>query len=136
VAEIVVSASEFRVKMKDLVNAVAEEQHRVIVTRHGGRMMVVVSQEDFEFLQKHKPQPTPRPVPDPVPDVTEGIDDPEQMKLPDIERIYAATEGSEDEFVLSWRNRARIEMRMRAYYERVRPRSATAEQGLMKEPAA
>lgn len=110
-AEMVVSASEFRVKMKDLANAVADEQHRVLVTRHGGRMMVVVSYEDYEFLRKHKPQPTARPVPDPVADPTEGIDHPDNMKTEDIERIYAATTGTTEPRLLRWRGIAYVYLR-------------------------
>jgi prevent-host-death family protein len=116
-----VSSSEFRVKMKDLANSIAEEQHRVVVTRHGGRMMVVVSQEDFEFLEKHKPQKTPRPVPDPVPDVTEGMNDPDEMEDAEIERVLAATEGyDDDDRIERWRRRARLTLGARRHFARVR----------------
>ena len=121
VAVMRVSSSEFRVKMKDMANSIAEEQHRVIVTRHGGRMMVAVSYEDYEFLQKHKPQPTPRVVPDPVPDVTEGMKDPEEMEAEDIERVLAATAGlDDDERIERWRRRATLTLAARRYFEMVR----------------
>jgi prevent-host-death family protein len=118
-----VSSSEFRVKMKDLANSIAEEQHRVVVTRHGGRMMVAVSQEDFEFLEKHKPQPTPRPVPDPVvvDPVFERIDHPDRMKTTDIEYIYEATHGCTDDELLSWRSKAAIVLRGRGRSPKVQP---------------
>ena len=108
-----VSSSEFRVKMKDLANQIAEEQHRVIVTRHGGPMMVVIGEEDYQFLRKHKPGPTPRVVPDPEPDPFEGIDHPDRMETADIERIYPLTEGIENEWIESWRIKARISLRLR-----------------------
>jgi prevent-host-death family protein len=119
-AVIRVSSSEFRAKMKDLANAVMEEQHRVIVTRHNGRMMVVMSWEDFEFCQKHKPQPTPRPVPDPVPDVTEN--DASVMPLADLERVIAETEEVDDERVQRWRSHAVKTLYARRYFEKVRAR--------------
>jgi prevent-host-death family protein len=119
-AVIRVSSSEFRAKMKDLANAVMEEQHRVIVTRHNGRMMVVMSWEDFEFCQKHKPGPTPRPVPEPVPDVTEV--DLEQMPIADLERLVAETETVDDEGVQRWRSYAVKTLGARRYFEKVRAR--------------
>jgi len=112
-AEMVVSASEFRVRLKDLANSIAEDQHRVIVTRHGHKLVALVSQEDLEFLRKHKPAPTPRPMPDPVVDVTEGMDHPDRMETKDIERIYQATEGSTDERIVNWRGKAYLTLWLR-----------------------
>jgi prevent-host-death family protein len=120
-AEMVMSASEFRVRMKVVANSIAAEQHRVVVTRHGHPMVVVVSQEDYEFLLKHKPRPTPRPVPDPVEDVTEGIDHPDRMETADIERIYAATREHTDDYIVRWRGLAYIVLRARGRTPANRP---------------
>ena len=110
-----VSSSEFRVKMKDLGNAIGEEQHRVIVTRHGGRVFVAVSWEDYEFLEKHKRGPTLRPVPDPEPvdPVVERMDHPDRMETADIEHIYELTNGSKDDEIKSWRFKAWVVLRAR-----------------------
>lgn len=110
-----VSASEFRVKMKDIANDVAEKQDRVVVTRHGGRIFVAVCWEDYEFLEKHKSRPTPRPVPEPIEDPLGGIeiDHPDRMETADIERVYEATNGCADEGVLSWRYKAYVVLRSR-----------------------
>jgi prevent-host-death family protein len=110
-----VSASEFRVKMKDLANSIAREQHRVIVTRHGGEIFVAVSEEDFEFLEKHKSRPTPRPVPEPevIDPVFERIDHPDRMETADIEYIYEKTHGCEDQDLKDWRVKAWIVLKGR-----------------------
>jgi prevent-host-death family protein len=112
-AKRVVSASEFRVFFKDLANATAENQDRLVITRHGHKLVALVSQEDLEFLEKHKPRPTERPVPEPVPDPTEGIDPPDNMSTEDIERIYAATEGTEDDRLTWWRGMAQTALWLR-----------------------
>ena len=112
-AERVVSASEFRVFFKDLANSTAAEQHRIVVERHGQRLVALVSLEDLEFLRKHKPQPTPREVPEPVEDVTEGMEHPELMETADIERIYRATKDSTDERIVNWRGKAFVILRLR-----------------------
>ena len=112
-AEMVVSASEFRVFFKDLANSTAAEQHRLVITRHGHKLVALVSQEDLEFLRKHKPQPTSHPVPDPVEDPLEGAGHPETMETADIERIYRATRDSTDEEVIAWRAKAWLVLRLR-----------------------
>jgi len=112
-AEMVVSASEFRVFFKDLANSTAAEQDRLVVTRHGHKLVALVSQEDLEFLRKHKPQPTRHDVPEPIPHITDGLDDPETMETAEIERIFPTTTGSMDEDVIGWRVRARLVYRHR-----------------------
>jgi len=109
-AEMVVSASALRVFFKDLANSTAEEQHRVVITRHGHKLVALVSQEDLEFLRKHKPQPTERPVPDPVPsqeapyDPFIGAEHPGEVPTSEIERVYRETEGTDDEYLRGWRS--------------------------------
>ncbi len=53
--ELCLSASEFRIYLKDLANQVAAGEQRVVMARHGHRMVALVSQEDLEFLRHHKP---------------------------------------------------------------------------------
>ena len=129
-----VSSSEFRVKMKDMANAIAEEQHRVIVTRHGGPMMIVIGEEDYEFLLKHKPRPTPRVVPDPVPDILEK--DPDELESAEIQRICKAIEEIDEPRFNWWRRRAIQELGMRRHYEAVRSRPPDEGRDLEVEPAA
>ena len=128
-AEMVVSASEFRVKMKDIGNAVAEEQHRVVVTRHGGPVFVVVSQEDHEFLLRHKPAPTPHPVPDPVEPRPEDrvVEHPARMTTEDIELVYEATHESTDFDVMSWRWKAYYALRDRGRSPKMKPFASVTE---------
>jgi hypothetical protein len=108
-AELCVTASEFRVHMKMYGNQVSSDQDRVVVMRHDRRLFAVVSEEDFEFLQKHKPNPQRAPVPDPVPgpDIPDVLDYPDNMETDEILRIYNATENVvDDERILRWRGRA------------------------------
>jgi hypothetical protein len=63
--EVVVSASDFRVHLKDLANDVAAGRQRVVMERHGHPMVALVSQQDLKFLRHNKPTANPDgPVPD------------------------------------------------------------------------
>jgi antitoxin (DNA-binding transcriptional repressor) of toxin-antitoxin stability system len=53
--ELLVSASDFRVHLKDLANDVAAGRERVVMARHGHPMVALVSQQDLNFLRRHKP---------------------------------------------------------------------------------
>lgn len=53
--EICVTATDFRVHLKHLANSVARGEQRVLMARHGHRMVALVSEEDLAFLRKHKP---------------------------------------------------------------------------------
>lgn len=116
--KMVVSASELRVFFKDLANATAENQHRVVITRHGQKLVALVSQEDLAFLEKHKPQPTSREIPEPVsdPDMID-IKDPGEMITRDIEDGLKATEGTDDERLKDWRGRAELML----WFRKTRP---------------
>jgi prevent-host-death family protein len=52
--ETTVSASHFRVHLKEIANSVEAGEQVVAVERHGCPMFAVVSLEDFEFLRRHK----------------------------------------------------------------------------------
>ncbi|HZX97527.1 MAG TPA: type II toxin-antitoxin system Phd/YefM family antitoxin [Myxococcales bacterium] len=115
-AELCVTASEFRVHMKDYGNQVSSEQDRVVVARNGRRLFAVVSEEDLEFLRKHKPNPRRAPVPDPVPalDIPEPLPHPEAMKTDEIERVYALTTNVKDDSrIVWWRVQAYTVLRLR-----------------------
>ena len=106
--EVCLTASEFRIYMKDYGNRISHDQERVVVTRHGRRMFAVVSEEDLEFLQKHRPNPKRAPVPDPVPEspsfVPRCLDHPDTMEVAEVQRIYAATNGTTERRLCDWRS--------------------------------
>lgn len=115
-AELCVTASEFRVHMKAYGNRVSSEQDRVVVMRHDRKLFAVVSEEDFEFLQKHKPNPQRAPVPDPVPapDIPQYPDHPDNLETEEIERIYNATVGVDPASHMGlWRGRAYFTLKLR-----------------------
>lgn len=119
--ELVVTASEFRVHMKELGNRVSSEQRRVLVARHGRTLFAIVSEEDFEFLQKHRPKPKRAPVPEPIDpaaarqaaEIPDVLEHPDIMATADIQRIYAATAGRKDPRVARWRGIAFSALRQR-----------------------
>jgi hypothetical protein len=100
--ELCVSASDFRVHLKDLANAVAAHEQWVVMSRHGHRMVALVSEEDLGFLRKHKPK---REAVD-QPEVRRTLDWPDSMELEEVQRIYEATNGTTDEALITWRRRA------------------------------
>jgi prevent-host-death family protein len=109
--EICVSASEFRIKLKNFANAVADGEQRVIMARHGHRMVALVSREDLAFLRKHRPGPdvAARRAAG-VPDILEL---PEDMPLEEVERIYKATKGTTSSYIERWRGKAYIHIMLK-----------------------
>jgi prevent-host-death family protein len=109
--EICVSASEFRVHLKDYANAVADGEQRVIMARHGYRMVALVSQEDLAFLRKHRPGPdvAARRAAG-IPDILEH---PENMPFEEVERIYKATKGTTSDYIERWRGKAYLLISLR-----------------------
>src|SRR5258705_1701627 len=109
--EICVSASEFRVHLKDYAKAVADGEQRVIMARHGHRMVALVSQEDLAFLRKH------RPGPDVAARRAAGIPDilahPENIPFEEGERIYKAPKGKTRGYIERWRGKAHLLLRLR-----------------------
>jgi len=115
-AELCVTASEFRVHMKAYGNQVSSEQDRIVVMRHDRRLFAVVSEEDFEFLRKHKPKPQRAPIPDPVPapDIPDVLEHPDNLRTEEILRIYdATTKMVDDERILRWRGLAFLVLGLR-----------------------
>ena len=96
-AEIRVSATDFRVHLKDLANHVAESSDCVVMERHGQRMAVLVSWEDYQFLLQNKPGKKRRADP---------LEHPREMPLEKVQQIYAETAESKDPAVIDWRGKA------------------------------
>jgi prevent-host-death family protein len=105
-----VSASDFRVHLKDLANSVAAGEQRVVMARHGYRMVALVSYEDLQFLRKHKPAaeapPTAAALTEPEPETYLTLDHPDTYETSELERLYRETDGTTDPDVGDWRIRA------------------------------
>ena len=101
-AEIHVSATDFRVHLKDLANHVATSGDAVVMERHGQRMAVMVSWEDYQLLLKHKPCRAEKAV------ASFLHTHPEDMALDQVVRIYADTAKSKDPRIMDWRGKAAI----------------------------
>ena len=102
--ETTVSASHFRVHFKEIANAVARGEQACTVQRHGLGVGVLVSEEDAEFLRKHKwgTQPSRQ---EPEADTIELIH-PDQMPIELVEKAYEFTTGSTDFEIQAWRYKA------------------------------
>jgi len=104
--ELCVSASDFRVHLKDLANNVATGEQRVIMARHGYRLVALVSQEDLAFLRKH------RPGVDAAARERAGIPrvlkHPESMPFEEVERLYRATKDMTEDDIEDWRRKASL----------------------------
>ncbi|HYV65656.1 MAG TPA: type II toxin-antitoxin system Phd/YefM family antitoxin [Myxococcales bacterium] len=111
--EVCVSASEFRVHLKDLANKVAAGGQRVLVSRHGYQMVAMVSQEDLEFLRKHRPGTDAAPVKVKPPEIPEFLEHPESMPFPEVERLYRITKGLKEDRIVRWREKAWLHIRLR-----------------------
>ena len=109
--ELNVSVSNFRVHLKDLANAVARGEQRVLVARHGFQMVALVSQEDLAYLRKHRPglDATARKRAG-IPDILEH---PENLPFEEVQRLYAATKGMTDRYIENWRGKAYILIKLR-----------------------
>ena len=110
-----VSASHFRVHLKEIANSVKAGKQAVTVERHGCQMFAVVSLEDLEFLRKHK-YGEARPA---VPEETSPPEPPEMISLihPDlmpialVEEAYELSSGTTDEDLIAWRGKACLTIR-------------------------
>src|SRR4051812_7953879 len=100
--EVRVSASDFRVHLKDLGNEVARGGAAVIVSRHGLELGVFINRDEYaEFLDWRNGQGKgSESVPVEVP-----LDHPDNMPLEEVERVYRATAGVKDELIVRWRGR-------------------------------
>ena len=109
--EIRVSASHFRVHLKNLANTVAAGGQRVLVSRHGYPMVALVSEEDLAFLRKHRPgMDAARRKTSEIP---EFLEHPERMPFEEVERLYRITKGMTERRVAVWRGQAWLLIKLR-----------------------
>jgi prevent-host-death family protein len=101
--ETYVTATDFRVHLKDLANQVASGGEPVVMARHGYDMVVMISWADFELLRKHRTKTSP----------VKRLEHPDHMPVEEVEREYQATEGATDPETLRWRGRALVSVRAR-----------------------
>ena len=105
-----VSASHFRVHLKEIANSVKAGKLAVTVERHGCQMFAVVSLEDLEFLCKHKygelKKPVPEEVTPPEPSETITLIHPDLMPVELVEEAYELSRGTTDEDLFAWRSKA------------------------------
>ncbi len=104
--ETTVSASHFRVHFKEIANSVARGEQACRVERHGLGVGVLVSEEDAEFLRKHKwgterAQPKREPPADTIALIT-----PDLMPIDVVEEAYDLTSGTTDFEIQAWRYQA------------------------------
>jgi prevent-host-death family protein len=109
--EVCVSASHFRVHLKDLANTVAGGGQRVLVSRHGYPMVALVSQEDLAFLRKHRPglEAARRK----ASGIPEFLEHPETMPFEEVERLYRITKGMTESRIAIWRGKAWLHIKLR-----------------------
>ena len=105
-AEMHVTATDFRRCIAQIKNAVAYRQDRVVMTLHGRVLVALVSIEDLEFLQEHRPRPSePTPEnfppgihlrvekPRPPPPPKKKLPDPWDMPIEEVRARYQAYGG-------------------------------------------
>src|SRR5438105_1042562 len=109
--ETTVSASHFRVHFNEIANSVARGEQACTVERHGLPVGVLVSEEDAEFLRKHK-WGTPAIQHKPEADTIE-LTDPDQMPIVLLEAAYDLTSGSTDFEIKAWRYQAYFSLKSR-----------------------
>ncbi len=107
-AKTCVSMSHFRVHLKEIANAVARGEERLLVARHDYEMFGVASREDIEYLEKHRPRKHP-------PAETEMIrlEHPDAMPSELVDEMYRATNGSKDLAITDWRGKAYLSIKLR-----------------------
>ena len=104
-SEMHVSASDFRVHLKDYLNQIAEGGLSVVVVRHGFNMGVMVGLQEYRAFEKWKRKQKGEFV---VPD-----GHPDDLPIEEVERIYKETAKATDEPTLWWRGQACMSIRLR-----------------------
>jgi prevent-host-death family protein len=103
--EMHVSATDFRVHLKEWLNQAAEGGAPVVVVRHGFNMGVMIGLQEYRDFQEWKRRKSGEVLaPDEYPD---------NMPLEEIERIYRETAPSTDERTMRWRGRAYVTFKAR-----------------------
>lgn len=103
-----VTATDLRVHFKDLANQIADGGAPAVISRHGFKMVALISYEDFLLLQEIKrKQRSGKAEQSPV---VSGH--PEELpSIEEVERLYKATQGATDERTVHWRYLASILLR-------------------------
>jgi hypothetical protein len=108
--ELSVSATDFRVHLKDFGNDVARGGVAVVVSRHGLELGAFVNLDEYaaflEWRRRQRPESKPEEVE--VPD-----EHPDDMPLEEVERVYRATISRVDDEAVRWRGRAGLSIRAR-----------------------
>lgn len=93
-----VSATDFRVHLKDILNHVAEGGAPVVVVRHGYKMAGMVDLRRFyAFLEWERMQ---------AGEVSAPNVEPESLSVEELEKAYVETARSTDDRTMRWRSRA------------------------------
>ena len=108
-----VSASDFRVHLKDLANQVARGGDPVVMSRHGFDMVVMISWEDYQRWSREKPRER-----DKVPDAH-----PDHMDAAEVERTYEKLKTSDDPVVQRWCSKALLSLWVRKRHQAPEPAS-------------
>jgi prevent-host-death family protein len=117
--ETTVSASHFRVHFKEIANSVARGEQACTVERHGLPVGVLVSEEDAEFLRKHKWGTSAAQA---KPDAdTIALIDPDSMPIELVEEAYDLTSGTTDFEIQGWRYKAYFSIKGRTGKNPPRP---------------
>jgi prevent-host-death family protein len=105
--ELHVTATDFRVHLKEWANQVARGGEPVVMARHGFDMAVLISWEDYQLLCKLKglAEKGEREV--------TRFEHPDAMPVEEVQRIYAATAGAADLRTQDWRGKAFVSLRAR-----------------------
>jgi len=99
-AEMHVSATDFRVHLKDWANQVAGGGEAVIFNRHGFDMAALISWEDYKVFARQKKKEKGK-----VPK-----EDPDLLDVAQVERIYEETFHQMDDESIAWRSKALLSL--------------------------
>ncbi len=106
--ELRVSASEFRIYMKDLANHVAMGNAAVIVSRHGLPLGAWVNLDEYRAFREYQENRRAKAQPVQLPD-----EHPDAIPVDEVERLYRATAMATDDRTLRWRSKAYISLTAR-----------------------
>ena len=116
-----VSATDFRVHLKDLGNQVARGGAAVVVERHGLELGVFINHDEYaRFLAWRGAQAGEAEVKEVV---RVPPAHPEELPTEEIERIHDATDDATDEYTERWRRWARQTLSARRYFQERGPPS-------------
>ena len=112
-AEMHLSATDFRVHLKDWANQVAGGGEAVIFNRHGFSMAALISWQDYQVfaqLKKKEKGKVPR-------------EDPDLLDVAQVERIYEETYHQMDEESIAWRSKALLSLWKRGRRPKSEPKA-------------